>query len=92
VADIIWDTWQEGHIAHRHGVSAEDFEEAWHDPARVDLEERSHADHGPYTISIGAARGKALKMIWRWQHSSGAVWPITAFFPSRRKKHRKKGR
>ena len=73
------------HITRRHGVSAEDFDVAWHDPERVDLVEELHERHGPYWVSIGsAAVGKALKMVWRWQGRGGTVWPITAFFPSRR--------
>ena len=44
-----------------------------------------HERHGPYWVSIGsAAVGKALKMVWRWQGRGGTVWPITAYFPSRR--------
>ncbi len=73
------------HITRRHGVSAEDFDVAWHVPERVDLVEELHERHGPYWVSIGsAAVGKALKMVWRWQGRGGTVWPITAFFPSRR--------
>ena len=78
------------HITRRHGVSAADFDAAWHDPERVDLAEEFHEGHGPYWVSIGAAAaGKPLKMVWRWQDSGETVWPVTAFFVSRRRSHRR---
>jgi len=81
VANIIWGKWQEEHIGKKHRVSAQDFDDAWHDPEREDLEEEYHEQNGPYTISVGCARGKGLVMVWRWQQNVDAVWPITAYFP-----------
>ena len=79
MAEILWGSWQAQHIRRRHGVSAMDFDRAWHDPNRRDLGERRHHEHGPYYVSIGSARlGRPLTMVWRWQAS--AVWPITACF------------
>jgi uncharacterized DUF497 family protein len=89
VAEIIWVRWQQDHITKKHRVSPQDFDEAWHDPERVDLDEEYHEQNGPYTISVGCARGKGLIMVWRWQRGSDAVWPITAYFPKR--KGRQKG-
>ena len=90
MAVIAWGPLQMKHITHRHGGSAEDFDAAWHDPERVDLAEEFHERHGPYRVSIGsAAVGKPLKMVWRWQERSRTVWPITAFFPRRRRSRRR---
>ncbi len=64
-------SWQAEHISRRHGVSATDFDTAWHDPNRHDLSKRRHLEHGPYFLSVGWARlGKPLKMVWRWQGSA----------------------
>jgi uncharacterized DUF497 family protein len=93
VAEIIWIKWHESHITKRHGVSSQDFDDAWHDPERVDLEEEYHEQNGPYTISVGCTRRKGLIMVWRWQGNSDAVWPITAYFPKpkgRRKARKRK--
>jgi hypothetical protein len=90
VAVIAWGPWQMQHITRRHGVSAADFDAAWHDPERVDLAEEFHEGHGPYWVSLGAAAvGKPLKMVWRWQDSGETVWPVTAFFVSRRRSPRR---
>jgi hypothetical protein len=90
VVDVAWGAWQVEHIAKRHGVSTQDFDTAWHDPERKDLAEERHKDHGPYYVSIGsAALGKPLKMVWRWQKRGSMVWPITAFFPSRKRLRRR---
>jgi hypothetical protein len=90
VAEIAWGAWQVKHITRRHGVSSKDFDTAWHDPERKDLAEQLHEEHGPYYLSIGcAALGKPLKMVWRWQAQGSTVWPITAFFPERRRKRRR---
>jgi hypothetical protein len=87
VADIAWGPRQVEHITQRHGVSARDFDTAWHDPERRDLAEELHEEHGPYYLSIGcAALGKALKMVWRWQKLGWTVWPVTAYFPGRRRR------
>jgi hypothetical protein len=96
VADVLWGRWQDDHILRRHGVSPTDFDTAWHDPNRRDLDEKRHQMHGPYYVSVGWARlGKPLKMVWRWQGS--AVWPITAFFPgptrpSRARRRKRRGK
>ena len=91
VADIVWGPWQAEHISRRHGVSETDFDTAWHDPNRRDLVERRHRTHGPYHVSVGWARlGRSLKMVWRWQGS--AVWPITAYFPRRARRPRRRGK
>ncbi len=90
MAEIAWGAWQVEHITRQHGVSAKDFDTAWHDPERRDLAEESHEEHGPYYVSIGcAALGKSLKMVWRWQKHESIVWPITAFFPGRRRTRRR---
>ena len=48
-----------------------------------------YRERGPYYVSIGcAALGRPLKMVWRWQRREEIVWPITAFFPSARKRRR----
>lgn len=78
VATILWGEWQLEHITRRHGVSSAEFGVAWHDPGREDLAEEMHGKHGPYTISVGAAMGYALTMVWRWQ-GQDEVWPITAY-------------
>ena len=92
--EIIWIKWQETHITKKHGVSSQDFDDAWHDPERVNLEEEYHDQTGPYTISVGCARGKGLIMVWRWHRNADAVWPITAYFPKPkgRRKARKRDR
>jgi hypothetical protein len=84
VADIAWGPWQQEHITLRHGVSAQDFDTAWHDPDRRDLTTHHHPVNGTYYVSIGLASvGKPLKMVWRWQkRRRDTVWPITAFFPA----------
>jgi len=90
VAVIAWGPWQVEHITRRHGVSAEDFDASWHDPERVDLLQGYHKRHGPYWVSIGcAALGQPMKMVWRWHDGVETVWPITAFFPSRRRSRRR---
>lgn len=90
MAAIAWGPWQVKHITRRHRVSAKDFDAAWHDPERRDLTQARHAEYGPYYVSVGcAALGKPLKMVWRWQADGATVWPITAFFPSRRRKRRR---
>jgi len=90
VADIAWGSWQIEHITRRHGVSPQDFDIAWHDPGRRDLTEERHEEHGPYYVNIGAAGlGKPLKMIWRWQKAGSVVWPITAYFPSKRPRRKR---
>lgn len=87
MAGIAWGPWQVKHISKRHGVSAQDFDTAWHDPERRDLAEQLHAKHGPYWLSVGcAALGKPLMMVWRWQQRDSAVWPITAYFSGRRRR------
>lgn len=84
MAVVLWGVWQREHIARRHDVSREQFDEAWHDPLREDLEQSVHEQHGPYFLSLGyTADGRLLEMLWRWQHQSddpGEVWPITAYF------------
>ena len=90
MAVIAWGPWQVEHITRRHGVSAEDFDASWHDPERVDLLQGYHKRHGPYWVSIGcAALGQPMKMVWRWHDGVETVWPITAFFPSRRRSRRR---
>lgn len=90
MAAIAWGPWQITHITRRHRVSAKDFDAAWHDPERRDLRHERHAQHGPYYVSVGCATlGKPLKMVWRWQADGTTVWPVTAFFPSRRRKRRR---
>jgi hypothetical protein len=90
VAVIAWGPWQIEHITRRHGVTAQQFDTAWHDPERRDLAEQRHERHGPYYVSIGgAAIGKPLKMVWRWQRREGTVWPITSFFPPSRRARRR---
>jgi hypothetical protein len=93
VAQIVWGEWQRDHITVAHHVQPEDFDEAWHDPFRKDLEEKVHSLRGPYTKSVGIARGRSLIMVWRWQKGTEEeVWPITAYFPGKKKAVRKKRR
>ena len=84
MAVILWEHWQKDHITRRHGVSREQFDQAWHDPDRQELEQRHDALYGPYFASLGYTEdGRLLEMIWRWQHQLnelGEVWPITAYF------------
>ena len=90
MAEIAWGAWQEQHITRRHGVSSVAFDTAWHDPERKDLADERHDEHGPYYVSVGcAALGKPLKMVWRWHTDGSTVWPITAFFPGRRRRRRR---
>jgi hypothetical protein len=93
VSDILWGPWQRRHIAARHRVSAEEFEQAW--TSRVDVATRFHAAHGTYYQSYGLTDDdRELELIWRWNDDT--VWPITAFdheetdnADSTRKKRRK---
>lgn len=84
MAWIVWAEWQRDHIERRHAVTREHFEEAWHDPARVDGDMKNHETHGPFYESLGnAADGRLLEMVWRWQDQDKTldeVWPITAYF------------
>jgi hypothetical protein len=88
VAEIAWGSWQRKHITERHGVSARDFDVAWHDPDRKDLATGRHVIRGVYFVSIGLTAGRPLKMIWRWQ--GDMVWPITAYFPRRKRSRRRR--
>lgn len=91
MTEIAWGAGQIEHITERRGGSSSDFDPAWHDPERRDLAEQRHAEHGPYYVSIGAAAlGRPLKMVWQWQTRDSLVWPITAFFPGRRRKRRRR--
>ena len=84
MAVILWGAYQEEHITMRHGVSAEDFDEAWHDPQREEIDPGMHPQHGPYFRSLGYTDdGSLLEMVWRWQDQRlelDEVWPITAYF------------
>jgi hypothetical protein len=81
---IIWEAYQHDHITRRHQVSSADFEEAWLDPDRQDIQQKFHETFGPYFESLGyTADGRLLEMIWRWQsqdQETELVWPITAYF------------
>src|SRR5438874_12493466 len=101
MADILWQSWQMRHIEGRHGVSGQEFEEAWDDPAREDIAEEPHPEWGPYFRSLGSTvGGRSIEMLWRWQdqEEGPAVWPITAYFkhvrlgrrPERRKRRRRR--
>ena len=99
MAVILWLDWQVRHIEQRHGVSAQEFEEAWDDPAREDLAEEEHPEWGPCFLSLGSTSGgRLIAMLWRWQHHDGgaAVWPITAYFkdirPAARRQRRPRRR
>jgi protein-tyrosine-phosphatase len=76
VTEILWGPYQEHHIAVRHGLTAEQFEEAWID--RVDLVIR----HDDSYESLGATDdGREVYLVWRWDISDPSrVFPITAFF------------
>ena len=84
MAVILWERWQKDHIIRRHGVSKEDFDQAWHDPDRQELEQRIDEEYGPYIVSLGYTEDRRLlEMIWRWQEQLpelDEVWPITAYF------------
>jgi|GEM_PF-3129625 len=89
MAEIIWSQYQVDHIEERHSVTRADFEQAWHNEFRVDLETGCHGKHGSYTRSVGCNdNGFAIEMVWRQQ--AGRVWPITAFFPDERAKEPKR--
>lgn len=91
VAEIAWGAWQREHISERHGVSARDFDVAWHDPERRDLATAQYPRRGAYYVSIGlSAGGEPLKMVWRWHDRGEVVWPITAYFPTRRRSRRRR--
>jgi len=79
----------------RHGVTAQQFEEAWDDPNREELAEENDPDWGSYFRSIGSTSDERLVgMVWRWQRhdEGGAVWPITAYFvrPTRRARRQRR--
>lgn len=83
MTDILWRAFQVEHIEERHGVSAEEFEEAWDDPSREDLAQEPDLEWGTSYRSLGSTSdGRVVVMIWRWQDLDGgsAVFPITAFF------------
>lgn len=95
--DIYWTREQRRHIEKRHGVTAQDFEEAWDDPNREDLAEEEDPVWGPYKLSMGCTSGgRIVEMVWRWQgqgqdEGTRSVWPITAYFrspPERRSRRR----
>lgn len=95
MADILWRTWQVQHIELRHGVTAQDFEEVWDDPAREDLAEEEHPEWGTYFRSLGStSEGRLVEIYWRWQNleEGGAVWPITAYFKDRPRTPRRQRR
>ena len=84
MAEILWGRWQVEHIEQRHRVTAQEFDQAWHDPHRRDLETQAHREHGPCTLSIGFThRDRLIEMVWR--HPRGepddVVFPITAYEP-----------
>jgi hypothetical protein len=67
-------------ITERHGVTAQEFDEAWHD--RDAPRAGRHPKWGAYYEGYGYTNaGKSLYLVWRWQVDKGgaAVWPITAF-------------
>jgi len=76
VTEILWGPYQEHHITVRHGVTAEQFEEAWVD--RVDLVVRPDDSYE----SVGATNGgQELYLVWRWDiFDPERVFPITAYF------------
>jgi len=79
LTEILWTSYQEAHIFVRHGVSDQDFMEAW--GAREDFGGGDDPDYGPYTESVGCTLDdRVIEMIWRWQDDD--VWPITAYFVS----------
>lgn len=84
MAEIIWEDHQEDHIHLEHGVSAEAFDDAWHDPGRWRVCEDWDPKYGRYYKDVGVTRhGRAVVLIWRWQNQdveADEVWPITAYF------------
>jgi len=92
VATIAGGPWQREHITKRHRVRAADFDDAWHDPFRKDVGQSVDPTHGPYYESLGMARGKILKMVWRFRPHSNEVWPITAYFLKGRRHNRRRAR
>lgn len=60
----------------RHGVGAEQFDEAWSD--RVDLLVRADDSYE----SVGATNdGREVYLVWRWDYfNPERVFPITAYF------------
>lgn len=75
VTEILWGPYQEHLIAVRHGVTAEQFEEAWVD--RIDLVVRPDDSYE----SVGATNdGLELYLVWRWDiFDPERVFPITAY-------------
>lgn len=76
MTEIQWGPYQEHHIMVRHGVTAEEFEQAWID--RVDLVTRQDDSYE----SVGATDdGRELYLVWRWDiNDPERVFPITAYF------------
>jgi len=94
MADILWLRWQVQHIERRHGVTAQQVQQAWDDPDREDLADEEDPEWGPYFRSVGATSdGRLIEMVWRWQYQEEgrAVWPITAYFlrPTPRQRRRR---
>lgn len=93
MAEILWLAWQLRHIQARHGITAREFEEAWDDPGREDLESADQDSQGPYVLSVGSTSdGRVVVMLWRWQQrpEGRAVWPITAYFQTPRRRSRRR--
>lgn len=79
---IHWVVHQRDHIERRHGVSREQFRDAW--ISRNPLDDRfnaDHVEHGPCFLSWGFDRDdELLELVWRFQDGdpTHGVWPITA--------------
>lgn len=72
--EILWGPYQKHHITSRHGVTAEEFEQAWVD--RVDLVVRQDDS---YEASVRPTM-VVLYLVWRWDvHDPERVFPITAY-------------
>ena len=79
MTEILWGPYQEHHIAARHGVTAEEFEQAWID--RVDLLVRQDDSYE----SVGATDGgRELYLVWRWDIQTPTACflsPPTTYLP-----------
>lgn len=76
MAEIVWGPYQVQHIERRHGVTAEQFDEAFHDPLREDVERRPDGSTLSHAFTD---TGRLLEMVWRYRGARRhAVFPITA--------------
>jgi hypothetical protein len=85
--EILWGPYQVKHIEKRHGVSKDEFQQAWRSRDLEDDRPGSrHPTRGPSTKSHGfTSADRLLKLRWRYQNQDPkqGVFPLTAFTPGR---------